>query len=147
MKPIKISCILVAATLLLAGCASSSRETAQSAPTPAPAKPEASKNLRKGMTADEIRAVWGAPVAVHPGKETGETVLVYHFDVMTTQQMVAATMTEVPSVDLVTGEAQRVMQPTLTPQNVTVTQTIVLQLIDGKLVSWARKLDEKRSFN
>ena len=99
------------------------------------------------MTEDEIRAVWGAPVAVHAGKEQGETILVYQFDVLTTQQMVAATMTEVPSVDLVTGEARIVMQPTLTPQNVTVTQTIVLQLVKGKLASWARKLGEERSFN
>lgn len=39
------------------------------------------------------------------------------------------------------------LEPTLTPQNVTITQTIVLQLLDGRLASWARKLGEERSFN
>lgn len=140
---------LLAIALFLGACTTAPREAARSAPAPAPARmqPESSKNLRKGMTELEIRAAWGEPKAVHAGKEEGETILVYHFDVLTTQKMIAATMSEVPSVDPITGEARTVMEPVLTPQKVTVVQTIVLQLKNGALVSWARQLGEERSFN
>ena len=112
-----------------------------------PAPKEKPKNLRKGMTDLEIRSVWGEPKAVHAGQTDGETILVYQFDVLTTQQMVAAAMTEVPAVDPITGEARIVMEPVLKPQQVTITQTIVLLLKDGALASWARRLGEERSFN
>jgi hypothetical protein len=139
---------LILSSVLIAGCSSAPRETARppEAAAPASAKKEPSKNLRKGMTEAEIRSVWGDPKIVRPGKG-GETILIYHFDVLTTQRMVASRMTEVPAVDLVTGEARTVMEPSLTPQNVTVTQTIVLQLLDGRLASWARQLGEERRFN
>lgn len=137
---------LLATALLLGACTTAPRETKQAAPAPSPAAAENPRNLRKGMTESDIRAAWGEPKSVHTGN-AGETILVYEFDVLTTQRMVAASMTEVPAVDLVTGEARTVMQPTLTPQNVTVTQTIVLQLVNGELASWARKLGEQRSFN
>jgi hypothetical protein len=152
MTSLRTSLPLLAIALLFGACTSAPREAAQATPSPV-ATPAATtapkdnpKNLRKGMTEFEIRAVWGEPKAVHTGKE-GETILVYHFDVLTTQRMVAAAMTEVPAVDLVTGEARTVLEPTLTPQNVTITQTIVLQLVDGRLANWARKLGEERSFN
>lgn len=99
---------LLASALFLGACTSAPREATQAAPasvaTPAAttAPKDNPKNLRKGMTEYEIRAVWGEPKAVHAGKE-GETILVYHFDVLTTQRMVAAAMTEVPAVDHVTG--------------------------------------------
>ncbi len=148
MTSLRTLALLLAIALCLGACTSAPRETVQTAPTPsaAPAPKDNPKNLRKGMTEADIRAVWGEPKAVHNDKE-GETILVYHFDVLTTQRMVAAAMTEVPAVDMITGEARTVLEPTLTPQNVTITQTIVLQLQDGKLVNWARKLNEERSFN
>jgi hypothetical protein len=133
--------------LLLGACTSAPREAAQSAPaSTATAPKDHPKNLRKGMTEAEIRTVWGEPKAIHADKEGG-TILVYHFDVLTTQRMVAASMTEVPAYDPISGETKSVMEPVLTPQNVTVTQTIVLQLKDGKLTGWARQLGEQRSFN
>jgi hypothetical protein len=150
MKSIPSALPLLAAIMLFGACSSAPRETTSTAPvTPVsstPVRQDSSKNLRKGMTEAEIRAVWGEPKAARAVKE-GETILIYHFDVLTTQRMVAARMTEVPIVDLVTGEAKTTMEPTLTPQNVTVTQTIVLQLLDGRLASWARQLGEQRSFN
>jgi PBP1b-binding outer membrane lipoprotein LpoB len=148
MTSLRTSLPLLAIALLLGACTSAPREAAQAAPAPAAttAPKDNPKNLRKGMTEHEIRAVWGEPKAVHAGQE-GETILVYQFDVLTTQRMVAAAMTEVPAVDMVTGEARTVLEPTLTPQNVTITQTIVLQLKNGALASWARRLGEQRSFN
>lgn len=147
MTSLRITLPFLAIALFLGACTSAPREAAQAAPASAATTPrENPKNLRKGMTEADIRAVWGEPKAVHAGKE-GETILVYHFDVLTTQRMVAAAMTEVPAVDHITGEARTVLEPTLTPQNVTITQTIVLQLLDGRLASWARKLGEERSFN
>ena len=138
--------VLAAAALLLAACSSAPREVAQTQPAEPPARLEAKPNLRKGMTETEIRSAWGEPMAVHTSPE-GDTILVYHFDVLTTQRMVAAAMTEVPSADLFTGEARTVLEPTLTPEKVTLTQTIVLQLKAGVLAGWARKLGEERSFN
>ena len=97
------------------------------------------------MTEEEIRAVWGKPKAVHAGKEKGETILVYHFDVLTTQRMVAATVNEWQTFDPINNAPRTVIDPVLSPQQVTVVQTIVLQLIDGKLASWARQFGEERS--
>jgi hypothetical protein len=55
------------------------------------------------MTESEIRAVWGDPKTVQVGKEAGETILVYQFDVLTTQQMVAATVNEWQTIDPISG--------------------------------------------
>lgn len=99
------------------------------------------------MTEAEIRAAWGEPQSAQPGKEEGETILIYHFDVLTTQRMVAATVAEVTAVDPINGATRTVLEPVLSPQNVTVSQTIVLQLKEGKLASWARRLGEQRAFN
>lgn len=136
------------AIALLGACTSAPREAAQAAPasgaTTAPK--DNPKNLRKGMTEHDIRSVWGEPKAVHAGKEAGETILVYQFDVLSTQQMVAATVNEWQTIDPISGVPRTVIDPVLSPQQVTVFQTIVLQLVDGKLVSWARRLGEERSF-
>lgn len=133
--------------LLFGACTSAPREAAPSTPTPAAttAPKDNPKNLRKGMTEEEIRAVWGKPKAVHAGKEKGETILVYHFDVLTTQRMVAATVNEWQTFDPINNAPRTVIDPVLSPQQVTVVQTIVLQLIDGKLASWARQFGEERS--
>jgi hypothetical protein len=133
--------------LLFAGCSSTPREVTQTQPAPATASPESKQNLRKGMTEAEIRSVWGEPKAVHAGNSAGESILVYNFDVLTTQKMVAATVNEWQAVDPISGIPRTVIDPVLSPQKVTVFQTIVLQLVDGKLVSWARRLGEERSFN
>ena len=148
MKSIRPFLPLFASALLLGACNSVPPKATDATPVPstapAPAQSTASKNLRKGMTEAEIRAVWGDPKAVHAGKP-GETIMVYHFDVLTTQQMVAATVNEWQTVDPISGVPRTVIDPVLSPQQVTVYQTIVLQLLDGKLVSWARKLGEERS--
>jgi hypothetical protein len=140
--------------LLLAGCATTpatpkaaTRPATAATAESAPATADQSKNLRKGMSASEIRALWGEPLATHTGKEPGESILVYYFDVLTTQRMIAATVIERLAVDPISGETRMVTEPVLSPQKVTVTQTIVLQLLDDKLVSWARQLGEERSFN
>lgn len=139
--------VLVTA-LLLGACTTAPREAAQTTPARATgtAPQDNPKNLRKGMTEAEIRTIWGEPKAIHTDQEGG-TILVYHFDVLTTQRLVAASMTEVPTFDPISGESRSVMEPVLAPQNVTVTQTIVLQLKEGKLAGWARQLGEQRSFN
>jgi PBP1b-binding outer membrane lipoprotein LpoB len=149
MMPTKTAVTFLTCTLLLAGCSSTPPEVtrAQPTPTPAPTRAETKPNLRKGMTEADIRTAWGEPRATHAGKEAGETILVYEFDLLTTQQMVAASMIERPAIDPINGADRTVMEPVLAPQNVTVTQTIVLQLKDGKLTSWARQLGEERSFN
>ncbi|HEX2860850.1 MAG TPA: hypothetical protein VHN79_04390, partial [Lacunisphaera sp.] len=74
-------------------------------------------------------------------------LLVYQFDVLTTQRMIAASLEEVPAYDPITGEAIRMVDPKLVPQKVTVVQTISLLLRDGQLQSWSRQLGEQRSFN
>lgn len=149
MISFKITATLLTSALLFASCSSTPREVtqAQPAPTTGPAREESNKNLRKGMTEAEIRSVWGEPKAVHAGKSEGETILVYNFDVITTQRMVAATVNEWQAIDPISGVPRTVIDPVLSPQQVTVYQTIVLQLVDGKLVSWARRLGEERTFN
>jgi hypothetical protein len=147
MTPAKNLTALLVTSLLLAACTSAPRETAQAPAPAATPKSENKQNLRKGMTEAEIRAVWGEPKSSQPGKAEGETILIYHFDVLTTQRMVAATVAEVTAVDPINGATRTVLEPVLSPQNVTITQTIVLQLKEGKLASWARQLGEERAFN
>jgi hypothetical protein len=147
MKSVRTILPLIATALLLGACNTVPPRTAEAAPTPAPApvSPAASKNLRKGMTEQEIRSIWGEPKATPAGKEKGETIMVYRFDALTTQRMVAATVNEWQTIDPISGAPRTVIDPVLSPQQVTVVQTIVLQLIDGKLVSWARQFGEDRS--
>ncbi|MDQ5979405.1 MAG: hypothetical protein QG602_2379 [Verrucomicrobiota bacterium] len=150
MKSSASLCLLFATTLLFAGCNTPTSTSATASPTaPAastPAVKEQSKNLRKGMTEVEIRSIWGAPKSVHTSPE-GDTILVYQFDVLTAQKMVPTDMKEIPTYDPITGAAIVVKEPVFSPQNVTVYQTIVLQLKNGALASWARQLGEQRAFN
>lgn len=133
--------------LLLAACSTPPRDTARASQPASAAPAPANRNLRRGMTETEIRALWGEPLAIHAGKAENERIFVYTFDVLTTQRMVAATVNLVDAVDPIDGGVRTVTDPVLSPQKVTVTQTIVLQLLDGKLASWARRLGEQRSFN
>jgi hypothetical protein len=150
MKSSASTCLLLATTLLFAGCKTPTNTSAAASPsgpaTATPAAKEQSKNLRKGMTELEIRAVWGEPKSVQTSAE-GDKILVYQFDVLTAQKMVPTDMKEIPAYDPITGAAIKVMEPTYSPQNVTVYQTIVLQLKNGALASWARQLGEQRAFN
>lgn len=142
--------LLLASTLLFAGCNTPTEPATQAAPAAptasAPTARENAKNLRKGMTETEIRAVWGEPKSTHTSPE-GDKILVYQFDVLNAQKMVPTDMKEIPAYDPITGAAIKVMEPTYSPQNVTVYQTIVLQLKNGALASWARQLGEQRAFN
>lgn len=141
--------VLPAAALLLTACTSAPREvsgTKPADPAPAAAQPAQKPNLRKGMTEMEIRAAWGEPKGVHPGQD-GETILVYQFDVRSTQRLVATDMVEVPAFDPVNGLPIKVTEPTYSPQNITLVQTIALFLRDGALERWSRHLGEHRSFN
>lgn len=140
---------LLAALSLLTACTSAPREvtgTKPAAPAPAAAQPAQKPNLRKGMTEMEIRAAWGEPKGVHPGQE-GETILVYQFDLRSTQRMVATDMVEVPAFDPINGLPIKVAEPTYSPQNITLVQTIALFLRDGALERWSRHLGEQRTFN
>ncbi len=150
MKSSAITTVLVSTTLLLAACTTPTSTPAQNAPAkplaPVATAKDNPKNLRRGMTEMEIRAAWGEPKSVHTTPE-GDKVFVYQFDVLTAQKMVPTDMKEVPAYDPITGAAIKVMEPTYSPQNVTVYQTIVLQLKNGALASWARQLGEQRAFN
>jgi hypothetical protein len=150
MKTTPLILLPFAATaLLLSACTSAPREVSNNRPAPpAPAAPQPAQkpNLRKGMTEMEIRAAWGEPKGVHAGQD-GETILVYQFDLRTTQRLVATDMVEVPAFDPVNGLPIKVTEPTYSPQNVTLVQTIALFLRNGALERWSRHLGEQRSFN
>ena len=100
----RLHALLLSAVLaLLSACSSAPRETAGSAPAPSSGQPAPIRpNLRKGMTELEIRAAWGDPKAVAPG-EDGTTILLYQFDLRTTQRMIATDMVEVPAFDPING--------------------------------------------
>jgi PBP1b-binding outer membrane lipoprotein LpoB len=120
MKSSASTCLLLATTLLLAGCNTPTHTATAASPV--------------------------EPKSVQTSSE-GDKILVYQFDVLTAQKMVPTDMKEIPAYDPVTGAPIKVMEPTYSPQNVTVYQTIVLQLKNGALASWARQLGEQRAFN
>lgn len=145
-KPTLCLGTLAVAVLILSGCNSTPRPATPTATARTGTASGEKSNLRKGMTEAEIRAAWGEPKGVHPG-EGGETILVYQFDLRTTQRMVPTDMVEVPAFDPVNGLPIKVMEPTYSAQNVTLLQTIALFLRDGRLDRWSRHLGEQRSFH
>ena len=146
MKTLNILGSCIAVCLLLTACTTPPQASSSAGPAKAAAPKEIRQNLRKGMSEAEIRAAWGEPRSVFVGP-AGERVLVYEFDVLTTQRMVATAMIEVPFHDPVTGAYQPVKEPSLSPEKTTVYQVIHLLLQEDRLQEWTRKLGQQRTFN
>jgi hypothetical protein len=126
---------------LLAGCAS------PSAPTAAPATGLAA--LQKGLTFDQLRAMWGNPTETRPFRDgaNNSVVWVYRRPVKTSDWPVATTVEEVPYFDPLTGVYTPIKDPHTTLARTEVTQVIELVFVDGQLAAWKRSLNEEKNFN
>lgn len=136
----KIPLALVFAALL-AGCA-----------TPAAPGPSAASGLaalQKGLTFDQLRALWGEPTETRPFRDGADNTVVwiYRRPVKTSDWPVATTVEEVPYFDPLTGVYTPIKDPHTTLARSEVTQVIELVFIDGQLAAWKRSLSEEKNFN
>jgi len=100
------------------------------------------------MSADEIRAAWGAPTEILPLENAplpGETWR-YRTILRTTHRQVAATVEEIPFFDPISGRYIPQKEITQSQETVYQVQTTDLILVEGSLIGWKRSLNEERSF-
>lgn len=137
----------LAVALLFGGCTAAPQgaSASSSAATDASRQPPP---LKVGMTADEVRAAWGAPTEILPLEDAprpGETWR-YRTILRSTQRQVAATVEEVPFFDPISGRYLPQKEITQSQETVSQVQTTDLILIEKKLVGWKRSLNEERSY-
>lgn len=140
MKPILLS-FLALAGLVLAGCATGP------VPPTAPARAGLAA-LTKGLTPDEVRALWGEPTTTRPlaAGTDNAVVWVYRRQLKTSDFPVATTVEEVPYFDPLTGVYTPIHDPAYTLATSELTQTIELVFVDDRLSAWKRSLTEEKSF-
>ena len=110
-------------------------------------KPRAT--LQKGMTAGEVRKLWGKPEQVKTIEVNGEKVdlWVYRQSVNGPVRDVVDGQQEVTVTDPFTGTVRIVREPVYRQEFTVVKVTIVLQMIAGKLVGWEQAKKDERSVN
>lgn len=136
----KAFCVVLVVALL-AGCG-----------TPTGSRPATATGLaalEKGLTFDQLRALWGEPTSTRPFREDSPNAIVwvYRRPVKTSDWPVATTVEEVPYFDPLTGVYTPIKDPHQTLARTEITQVIELIFIDGKLAAWKRSLSEEKSFN
>lgn len=141
--PRNLRLLLVAA---LAAIVSACTTTPAGSLRPAAANPL--EALAKGMTGDEVKAAWGAPLEIRPFKDDADNarVWVYQRNLRTNQTPVAATLQEVPFYDPISGEYRPFKEPYFNEQITTTTQVVELIMVDDRLTGWRRSLSEQRTF-
>jgi hypothetical protein len=92
--------------------------------------------IAKGMTADEVRALLGAPERVEPYSSAGATakVWIYTLAVETKFHQVSTGMQEIPSYDPITGAATVIREPIMANRRVKRYTTLELLMVDDRLV-------------
>lgn len=140
----------LAAALLAAGCASpSASNSANAAPEAAPASSPAAPELKKGMTAAELKAVLGEPKEVRPFvvNDVASEVWVFERRVPGKTRQVVARMREVPYVDPITGVMRMIQEPVHENETTTLIEVTEVLMFSGVVAEWKRALDAERAFN
>lgn len=142
MRPTASLLLVTLAVFFAAGC------TAPATRGTRPTEANPLEFLKKGLTGDEVKAVWGNPEEIRPLAEDTENakVWVYRRNLRTTQRPVAATLQEVPFFDPISGEYRPFKEPYFNEQTSTIVQTVELVMVDDRLAGWHRSLSEQRTF-
>jgi hypothetical protein len=128
---------------LLTGCATQPTSTAPSS-APAITAPDERlpiERLQKGMPAERVTALLGAPSEIKPNSGQGITseIWIYTRDISGPVRQVAAEMREIPYVDPITGIMRTIQEPVFKNQRTYSTETTELLMIDGHLTAWKQK--------
>jgi hypothetical protein len=127
--------VLFLALLFVAGCTAPTAETVDANTLPGP---RAGTSLTKGMTAGEVRELWGDPQEIRPLKAESETADVWVYERMETENLgqFESGMVEVPYMDPVTGETRMTQEPRYETKFGEVKFTTELLIFEGKLIEW-----------
>lgn len=141
--------------MFFAGCASAPapRATAQAAghdesSTRAADEQPGASPLRKGMAAEEVRTLWGAPDAVKPFEAPSGQAEVWVYRRATVQQTLAANTTQTvqrfnPFYNHMVDVTEPVYGTVVTHTEVTTS----LLFYEGKLVSWNQKREQDQTLD
>ena len=137
--------ILVLGALLpwFSGCANTPASGAGPATSPKEtnARPNPFEAVKKGMTAEQVRALVGKPEQIKPFKdgELHSEVWVYQRVISEEARMVAVTTQEIPVTNPLTGQTSLVAEPVMSHEFIKVSEITELLMIDGRLIEWKRK--------
>jgi len=121
---------------------------ARSAPTKSQHE-KAINELKKDMTAAEVRTAWGEPDKITPMEspegqaEVWRYVKTYGGGV----RQVQTSQTSYERQNPITGAMETLYEPVYSTEHVLVEETIELLLFNGRLVSWKRTARTDRSYN
>lgn len=132
--------------LLFVGCATAPKTAADSnASVAKDSKPP----LAKGMSAEDVRHLWGEPVEVKPmeapGSNVAEVWVYRYFDTVSSGTSIVGT-TDVPIFDPFTGETRMVQEPRYEATTSRVRVTTELLMFNGQLTNWKRSTEASDDF-
>jgi hypothetical protein len=105
--------------------------------------------LEKGMTAAQVRSLWGEPAEIKPFKtqDSDTEVWVYRRLAGRRVQQIQTGVREIPAVSPRTGQDTTVKEPIYESETLAITDTVELLLYRGLLIEWKRKFLETRTFD
>jgi hypothetical protein len=158
-------CLLVSSSLALlltlAGCVSdSATPTTKPAATTAPARPAplthddllipaAKVNaIAKGMKAETVRELLGAPNNVRAFAAGGEKseIWVYRISVTDRAQQTPTSTRDVPGWDPISNKEVVTKEPVYQVEHIRTFRTLELLIVDGRLIERKPGVDQERSF-
>ena len=104
--------------------------------------------LKKGMTAQQVRACVGVPDQINPFKsgELPSEVWVYSRVISEEARPMAVGTREVPSFNPMTGVSGTVTEQVIGNEFIKYSEITELLMIDGRLIEWKRKPRVERAF-
>ena len=130
---------LVLAALVFTGCATA---------PPGAVGPDPWSRLTANLTADQVRALLGAPAEVRPMKSSQgpAEIWIYRRTIPGGTSLVATRTFERPATNPLTGQQTTVLEPDYSQETRTVKQELQLLMYAGKLVTWKSGNRTERSY-
>jgi len=146
--------VTLAAVLLAAGCTAPSAGVPPAAPvTTPPVAPAATQDtgpeLRKGLTAAELKSLLGEPTEVRPFVVNGVASEIWVFErrVPGQTRQVVARMREVPYVNPITGVMRMIQEPVHENETTTIIEKTEVLMYSGIVAEWKKLVGSERAFN
>jgi hypothetical protein len=155
---VSVLLILSGALLGLTGCSTTQKADQASSTSAASGKPKgptradvanSMRALQKGMTTEQVRAAWGAPVSVKPMEAPVGTaeVWIYKFSFVGEVRQVQTDEITYTRPNPLTGIDETIREPVYSTEQVMVDQTVELLFYDGRLTEWKQSREVNRTFH
>jgi hypothetical protein len=132
---------VIALLLLMVGCAGTpeSGRRPQNASNAQATNPFA--GVKKGMTAEQLRILLGAPKKVSPLSAAGVTgeVWLYEHEIDALTQEVGIGTRDVPFFNPRTGVTENRQEVVMSNEHLTKYESVEFLMVDGRLIEWKRK--------